>query len=160
MTTPGERILDLWSILEGWPGGERAFGLLLGRLVPYSGTISPRVRRLEPGRCVVAMKDRRRVRNHLDSVHAVALANLGELATGLATVTTLSTGVRGIVTGLEVDYEKKARGVLTARCRSSPPPLGSAAAGSARHRPEAAVRDADGDTVATVRATWRLSPRE
>lgn len=159
MATPGERVLDLWRALEDWPGGARLFGVLLGRFVPYSGTISPRVRRLEPGRCVVAMPDRRRVRNHLRSIHAVALANLGELATGLATVTALDPGVRGIVTGLEVEYEKKARGLVTARCRSSPP---APAEGdpAARHRPEAAIRDADGDTVATVRATWRLSPRE
>lgn len=159
MSDPGRRILGLWKSLERWPGGRRLFDFLLGRVVPYSGTIRPRVRGLEPGHCRVAMKDRRRVRNHLDSVHAVALINLGELVTGLATLTALPEGVRGIVLGLEAEYEKKARGRLTAECRTSPdaPATGE---DSAEHVAVAEITDGDGDRVATVRARWRLSPPE
>ena len=128
-------------------------------MVPYSGTVRPRILELEPGRCRVRMRERRRVRNHLDSVHATALATLGELATGLATLTALPPGVRGILTGLEVEYEKKARGVLTASCRSEPPET-AGAGGPVDHRAVGEIHDADGDRAATVRATWRLSPPE
>src|SRR5579884_1530060 len=76
----GARLLRWW----------RRLARLLGRLVPYTGTIGPRVVALEPGHARVAMADRRRVRNHLGSVHAVALANLAEVASGLALTTALS----------------------------------------------------------------------
>lgn len=159
MDDPGRRILRLWRSLERWPGGRRLFSFLLGRVVPYSGTIRPRVLRLEPGHCRVEMRDRRRVRNHLDSVHAVALVNLGELATGLATLSALPEGMRGIVTGLEAAYEKKARGRLSAECRTSPSvPEGEEE--SVSHRAVASIVDVDGDRVAQVRARWKLSPPE
>jgi acyl-coenzyme A thioesterase PaaI-like protein len=156
---PGERILGLWGSLARWPGGDRLFNFLLGRMVPYSGSVRPRVRHLEAGRCRAGMRERRRVRNHLSSVHATALATLGELVTGLATLTALPPGVRGILTALEVEYEKKARGHLVAECRSDPP-RPEAGDGSVEHRAVGEIRDRDGDRVATVRATWRLSPPE
>lgn len=156
---PGERVLGLWHRLARWPGGDRLFSFLLGRMVPYSGSVRPRIRHLEAGRCRAGMRERRRVRNHLGSVHATALATLGELVTGLATLTALPPGVRGILTALQVSYEKKARGRLVAECRSDPPApeIGGA---SIEHRAVGEIRDAEGDRVATVRATWRLSPPE
>jgi len=125
-------------------------------MVPYTGTIRPRVLELEPGRVKAEMADRRRVRNHLDSVHAIALANLGELVTGLATITALGDGGRGIAVHFEVDYRKKARGTMRAECETDLPgsldePLDHVARGI--------IRDEDGDVVAEVRATWRLAPR-
>lgn len=140
-----------------FPAGDRGFSFLLGRLVPYSRTVRPRVRVLEPGRCRVEVRDRRRVRNHPGSVHATALATAGELATGLATLTALPPGTRGILTALEADYAKKARGRLTASCRTEVPDLEGRGA-SVEHRAAADIMDGEEDRVAEVRATWRLSP--
>jgi len=152
--SPGERPAELWSPLSRFPGGRWIFSRLLGTMVPYSGTISPRVRRFERGHAIVELRDRRGVRNHLGSVHAIALANLGELATGLSVIGALDARTRGILVGLEVSYLKKARGRLEAEARwevtEVTEPISS--------RVEAEIRDEEGDVVAVVRAAWRLAP--
>lgn len=151
---PGPRLLALWRRLAPLPGGRWLFSRLLGRMVPYSGTIGARVTALEPGAVRVEIENRRRLRNHLSSVHAVALINLGELASGLATLTALSPGVRGIVVGLTAEFAKKARGRLVAESRSAPP----AVTQPAEHFAIATIRDTSGDEVARIVARWRLSP--
>ena len=107
-------LIKWWNRLQKLPAGDRLFSFALGRFAPYSGSISARVEALSPGHAVVSIRDRRKLRNHLKSVHAIALINLGEIATGLAVLSTISDTMRGIVLGLEAEYVKKARGKLTA----------------------------------------------
>jgi len=76
--------------------------------------------------------------------------------TGLATLTALPDGVRGIVRELGAEYEKKARGRVTAECRTEVPPVRE----TREHVARAEIRDAEGDVVARVEATWRLSAPE
>jgi acyl-coenzyme A thioesterase PaaI-like protein len=123
-------------------------------MVPYTGRLGARVVHFEPGHVRVRLVERRAVRNHLRSVHAVALANMGELATGLAMLGALPPRVRGILTGLEVTYAKKARGVLVAECRCTVPEVLAATDVVVA----ADVRDAAGDAVARVAARWRVDP--
>jgi acyl-coenzyme A thioesterase PaaI-like protein len=84
------------------------------RRAPYFASIAPRIEELEPGHCVVRLRDRRRVRNHLGTVHAIALCNAAELAGGLATDATLPPALRWIPKGMQVRYLKKAQGTLRA----------------------------------------------
>ncbi len=144
----GERLSPL-------PFGRFLFSLLLGRLVPYTGSIRPRVEALRPGHATIVLRDRRRVRNHLRSVHAVALANLAELSTGLALTYALPPDARSILKGLCVEYHRKARGTLTATC-DGPVPESSE---EREYELESTIRDAAGEVVATARARWRVGPR-
>ena len=150
--SPGARVLSLWRRCAGLPFGRQLFGALFAKQVPYSGSIGATVLDLAPGRAKLALRDRRAVRNHLGSIHAVALTNLGELASGLAMTTALPAGVRGIVLRIETVYLKKARGTLVCDCRANVPEV----AGDLNHEVHAEIRDRGGDIVASVRVVWRL----
>lgn len=108
-------LMKVWAKLEPMPGGRLIFSEILGKVVPYTGTISPTIMELSPGNALVVMTDRSSVRNHLRSVHAMALANLGECASGLALLSQLPESHRGILVGFRTEYVKKARGTLTSR---------------------------------------------
>jgi uncharacterized protein (TIGR00369 family) len=156
MSAPGERLRASWRRLSKLPGGKTLFSLLVGWMTPYSGTIGARVAELEPGWCRVTLRDRRRVRNHLESVHAMALTNLAELASGLAVLVGLPPGIQGILTGFSISYLKKARGLLTAECRVTRGGLDVTAA--REYEAPVTITDAQGDVVAHATARWWLRP--
>ncbi len=152
----GSDLLQRWRTLGRTGLGRRLFGWALGRAVPYTGSIHPEVLVLEPGRAVVALRDRRAVRNHLKSIHAIALVNLGEVTSGLALLAGLPDDMRGIVKGLSVEYRKKARGRLVATCTCAPPASGV----TQDLTVVAEIADAEGAIVAVVRVEWRVGPVE
>jgi uncharacterized protein (TIGR00369 family) len=150
-----EWIREGWQRLQGVPGGPRLFDRLLGLAIPYTGALGAEVVSLESGCARVRLRDRRGVRNHLDSIHAIALANLAELAGNLALVYTLPRDGRFIVKSLAIEYLKKARGNIVAECRCEP------IQSSERREYELSVllTDANGALVAQARLTTLVSPR-
>jgi acyl-coenzyme A thioesterase PaaI-like protein len=82
--------------------------------------------------------------------------NLAELATGLALHYDLPGHARAILTGLSIEYLKKARGELTAEGRAPIP------TGLEREELEATavIQDETGDEVALAKAHWLVGPRD
>lgn len=152
--SPAASILPRWRALSGLPGGKWLFSRLLGVMVPYTGSVRPQVLALAPGHARVALSDRRAVRNHLQSVHAIALANLAEAASGLAVIAGLPPTARGILVGFRVEYTKKARGRLVAECTCEVP----VPTGPVDFEPLVEIRDEAGDVVVRAWPTWRLAP--
>ena len=148
----GQQVLKVYHLLSGLPGGRFLFNRLVAFKIPYSASIGARVMVLEPGYAKLTLNDKRSIRNHLNSIHAVALTNFGELTSGLALNTRLPSNVRGIVTQITTDYVKKARGPLTAECRCTLPDISS----DMDITIAATIKDQTLDAVATVKVVWRL----
>ncbi|HVH40516.1 MAG TPA: hotdog fold domain-containing protein [Gemmatimonadaceae bacterium] len=153
-SSPGTRLLRLWNRLSPLPGGQWLFAQVFGRMVPYSGSVGPRIRHLEPGYCRVEIPDRRSNRQHLGSVHAIALLNVAEQASGMAMLAGLPDGVRGIVTNISMEYLKKARGTITAESRVAVPTV----TGDTDFDVVADCTDREGTVVARATVRWRLGP--
>ena len=147
-------LLRLWRRLHRLPGGSRLFSLVFGWRVPYSGSVRPHIRVLEPGHAEVEIPDRRANRQHLGSVHAIALLNVAEQASGLALLTGLPDGIRGIVTQISMQYLKKARGTIRAVSRVAVPTV----TGDTEFEVIADCLDRGGDVVARATVRWRLGP--
>ena len=82
-------VLELYRRITRWPAGHWLFARAVCWQAPYFASIAPRIRVLEPGRCEATIRHRRKVTNHIGTVHAIALCNLAELAGGLMTDVTI-----------------------------------------------------------------------
>lgn len=151
------RVLALYRRMIRWPGGRWLFSRAVCLRVPYFGTIAPRVLVLESGRCEARIADRRRVHNHLGTVHAIALCNLAELCAGMMCEASLSPSMRWIPKGMTVEYLKKARGTMHAVATPDVPIVESP---SGYDLPiTVPVRDTAGEEVFRARITMWLTPR-
>ena len=108
------KLLKLYQSLTHLPLGKVIFSKMVCFLTPYFSSIKPSIKELKMNRCVVFMKKRRSVTNHLKTVHAVAMCNMAELAGGLMTEVSLPQDKRWIPSGMTVKYLKKAKTNLTA----------------------------------------------
>jgi acyl-coenzyme A thioesterase PaaI-like protein len=145
-----------WKFLAPAPGGRKVFAALLGRLVPYSGSVKPRILELEPGRAKIAMDDRWATRNHLGSLHALALANIGEMACGLALNIGLPEGYGAILRRIEVEYLKKARGTVVSSCQLNLKDLDLRNEGMVQATSD--ITDSAGVVVARTHTEWKVGP--
>jgi acyl-coenzyme A thioesterase PaaI-like protein len=151
---PVERLRTTWKSLSAKPGGKWLFSKLFSRFIPYSGTVNPEILELSPGRAVIAIEERRKVQNHLHCVHAIALANLGEMSTGLALGFGMPAGTRSILVRVSCEYLKKARGRLVATAEA--PAVVSAE--TRDYEVTSLIRDGKGETVAKTVAVWKVGP--
>jgi acyl-coenzyme A thioesterase PaaI-like protein len=156
MDGPRNVIREAWDRLQAVPGGKLLFSAMVGRAAPYTGSIGARVEELGPGRSVVKLSDRRGLRNHLRSIHAVALVNLAELTGNVALAYSLPDDARFIVSGLSIEYLKKARGTITGTCACPVPET------SARQELEVPVEmyDEAGDLVARCTLRSLVGPKK
>lgn len=149
--------LSAWRRFASWPGGQWLFSRLICFKAPYFATIAPRFLVLEPGRCEIRIRDRRRVHNHIGTVHAIALCNLAELSGGTMTDASIPSSMRWIPKGMSVDYLAKAVGTLHAV--AIPDHAAVESAEGYEWPVMVSVRDTGGQEVFRARISMWVSPR-
>lgn len=138
----------------------RALTLFFGRMVKYTGTSGILVEELTERRCVVSVKNRKAVQNHIGSVHAVACLLIAESATGyLVGMNVPETSVPVIKT-IKADYVKRAKGDMRAVAELSPEQVELM---RTQEKGETTVRvtitDGDGKEPVVAEMIWAWTPK-
>jgi len=150
-------VLTLYRRITRWPAGHWLFSRAVCFKAPYFASITPRFESLEPDRCSATIRHRRRVTNHLGTVHAIALCNLAELTAGVMTDASIPASMRWIPKGMTVEYLKKAIGTM--RGVATPDiPIVEAATGY-ELPVSVVVTDPTGDAVFRARIAMWVSPK-
>jgi acyl-coenzyme A thioesterase PaaI-like protein len=101
-------LINLYQKCSRLPFGQVLFSTLFARKAPYFATIGPRVTQLRPNFCEVRFAKRRKVENHIGTVHVIAICNALEMAMGGLAEATIPKNLRWIPRGMQVDYTEKA----------------------------------------------------
>lgn len=138
------QLLPPYRRLSRLPWRDRIFSALFCWKAPYFATVRPRFVELRPNYAELMVRKRRRVHNHLKTVHVIAVCNGLEAAMGALAEATVPPTRRWIPRGMEVSYPAKATCDITCVAETD-------AAGWTGEDPEVpvrvrAVRD-DGTTV-------------
>ncbi|CAO3669203.1 unnamed protein product [Rhizopus stolonifer] len=132
----------------------RLFAFLMNNLNPYSGSIDMRVTTFSKGFCTGFMRDRHHNRNPFKSIHATALATFAETVGELGLLSSLSSDKDKIVlSSLELEFKKKARGLITASTDFTMPDMNEK---EQQVKMDVVVKDRMLDTVAIAHLVWRV----
>lgn len=108
------KVIDLRNALHKVPVvGDKVFDVAFSQVAPYFWTVRPHFAVIEPNRAEVVIRKRRAVKNHIGTVHAIALCNGLEAAMGVLAEATIPATKRWIPKGMEVSYTAKADSDIT-----------------------------------------------
>lgn len=109
--------LRTWRRLAGLPLGRWIFSRAVCFRAPYFGSISPQILEVRRDKVTARVRKRRRVQNHIGTVHALAMGNLCELCAGVLMEASVPADRRWIPRGMTIEYLAKAASDVTASAR-------------------------------------------
>ncbi len=110
----------LYRRLAAYPQGATLFSLAFEQAAPYFRTARPRFRELRPNHAELTIRKRRRVQNHLGTMHVIAICNGLEAAMGALAEASIPPHRRWIPRAMEVAYPAKATTDVRCVARTSP----------------------------------------
>ena len=114
------QVLTLYRQVRKLPQGDRLFSRLFTLKAPYFATVRPRFVELRPNYAELVVRKRRRVHNHIKTVHVIAICNGLEAAMGALAESTVPPDRRWIPKGMEVTYTAKAVSDITCIAETDP----------------------------------------
>ena len=135
--------------------------LLFASQVCFAGTARVRINSLTQQQACLTLRDRNRVRNHVGSIHAAAMALLAESATGFLVGMSVPDTHLLLIKTLRVDYKKRAIGSLRAVATLTTEQLSAVAT---QPRGEVTVQvevtDESGQSPIACEMIWAWLPRQ
>ncbi|POG73523.1 ribosomal protein L1-like protein [Rhizophagus irregularis DAOM 181602=DAOM 197198] len=125
------------------------------RSLYIKSTMDMRITTLDKGFCSGVLKEQKRIHNPFNSIHAAALCTFAETIGGLAVFSKLTDKDRAIVTRINMEYFKKARGLITATSQFN---LGEIS-GQTEKECEVILKNEALDTVAKATVFWSINSK-
>jgi acyl-coenzyme A thioesterase PaaI-like protein len=113
-------VLPLYRRLSRLPQGHRIFSRLFTLKAPYFATVRPQFVELHPNYAALTIHKRRRVQNHIGTVHVIAICNGLEAAMGALAEASIPPTRRWIPKGMDVSYTAKAVSDITCIAETDP----------------------------------------
>jgi acyl-coenzyme A thioesterase PaaI-like protein len=113
-------VYALYQKFARWPGGKWLFSRVFSHKAPYFATIGARFTELRPNFCEVYLRKRRKVQNHIKTVHVIAISNAMEMAMGALAESTIPAHLRWIPKGMTLAYTAKATSDLRVQATTNP----------------------------------------
>src|ERR1700759_2923721 len=114
------QLLSIYRRVHRLPAGDRVFSRLFTLKAPYFGTVKPRFVELRPNYAELTIRKRRRVHNHIKTVHVIAICNGLEAAMGALAEASIPRHKRWIPKDMEVSYTAKAVSDITCTAETDP----------------------------------------
>lgn len=147
-----QQLAKAWSVLSALPFGKCLFTRIIGFAVPYTSTLKGVcITRFEPGHVELTLPSRRKTKNHMGDAHALALANVAEMSSGLSLLLQIPRGVKATISGIRTEYLKHAQGELRALPVDVVFPEFE---GKTVHEVQSNIVNAQGEVVCRVYCTW------
>jgi len=90
---------------------------LFGRTIKFAGTAGIKVETLDFQQAKLRLANRKKVQNHIGSVHAAATALLGESASGFLLGMHVADDKIPLLKSMQIQYLKRSTGALTAQAQ-------------------------------------------
>ena len=116
MTDSTNKLSVMVNNINKLPAPLRTQGLTfaVGTAVKFAGTAKVEILEMTPTCLRARIRNRKRVQNHIGSVHAAAMALLAESATGLVVGMSVPDNRVPVIKSMKVDYVRRAKGDLEA----------------------------------------------
>ena len=91
-----------------------AMSKAFGSVIKYAGHSGVRFEVLSESECVVSIKNKKKVQNHIGGIHAAAMALLAETATGFVFGMNVPDNKLPLIKKMDIDYVKRSTGDMKA----------------------------------------------
>lgn len=110
------RLSQTAAKLQSLPEFMRSFAMskAFGGVIKYAGHSGVRFEKLSQNECVVSIKNKKKVQNHIGGIHAAAMALLAETATGFVFGMNVPDSKLPLIKKMDIDYVKRSSGDMRA----------------------------------------------
>ncbi|AXY57824.1 DUF4442 domain-containing protein [Acinetobacter chinensis] len=114
--TQTNRLAKLVKATSRFPKGVRStlWSKAFGRVVPMVGTAGIKYIEVSHNTVIVELKNHRGMQNHINQLHAIAMALLAETATGFVTGMNVPDTSIVLIKSMKIDYKRPSKGDMRA----------------------------------------------